>query len=69
MQWIFALLAGLEGVWVLIVNILFYVRQRKKTPLYDTHSSKNNRKWYRIDDFGRISSDMYDINRNRNDFL
>jgi hypothetical protein len=65
MQWIFALLAGLEGVWVLIVNILFYVRQRAKIQPHFAYSSKEKRKWYRIDDFGRISTDMYDSKENK----
>jgi hypothetical protein len=30
MQWIFAILIGFEGVWVLIVNILFYLNQQPK---------------------------------------
>jgi hypothetical protein len=30
MQWIFAILIGFEGVWVLIVNILFYLNQLPK---------------------------------------
>lgn len=29
-QWIFAMFIGLEGVWVLIVNVVFYVNQRAK---------------------------------------
>jgi uncharacterized membrane protein len=26
--WIFAIFIGLEGVWVLIVNVIFYVNQK-----------------------------------------
>ncbi len=60
MQWIFALLAGLEGVWVVIVNILFYVRQRPKVQPHRAYSPEEERKWYRIDDFGRVSVDTHD---------
>ena len=45
MQWIFALFTGLEGVWVLIVNILFFVRHRTNE---QSHRSKSRKKWQRI---------------------
>jgi hypothetical protein len=65
MQWIFALLAGLEGVWVLIVNILFYIRQTPKIQPHRAYSPKEKKKWYCIDDSGRISSDTYDSKENK----
>jgi hypothetical protein len=55
MQWIFALLIGLEGVWVLIVNILFYIRQRSQM----TYSLHSKRKWYRTDSLGNITAEMH----------
>lgn len=45
MQWIFALLTGLEGVWVLIVNVLFFFRHRTND---QAHRSKSRKKWQRI---------------------
>jgi len=60
MQWMFALLAGLEGVWVLIVNILFYIRQRPKIQPQWTDSPKGKIKWYRINDLRRVSVDKHD---------
>lgn len=57
MQWIFALLTGLEGVWVLIVNILFYVRQRTNKQPRWSYSFSERRKWELIDVLGRIQSE------------
>ncbi len=67
-QWIFALLAGLEGVWVLIVNILFYVRQRPKIRSHWQYSPKGKRRWYRIDDLAKVSDDTHDSQKETNNF-
>jgi hypothetical protein len=56
MQWIFALLTGLEGVWVLTVNILFYVRQRTNKQSRWLYLLSDRKRWQRIDDLGRIST-------------
>ena len=63
MQWIFALLTGLEGVWILIVNILFYVRQRTNKRLRWLRSLGDRKKWQRIDDLSKISSNIR-VNQN-----
>lgn len=39
--WIFAIFIGLEGVWVLIVNIVFYVNQREKKTNRSSIRNKN----------------------------
>ena len=39
--WIFAIFIGLEGVWVLIVNIVFYVNQRVKKTNQSSIPNKN----------------------------
>ena len=40
--WIFAMFIGLEGVWVLIVNVVFYVNQRAKKNHRQSPSNKNH---------------------------
>jgi hypothetical protein len=69
MQWIFALLSGLEGVWVLIVNILFYVRQRSKQRPRRSYSSNDKKKWHLINDSGRSSINIHDNQKETNDYF
>jgi hypothetical protein len=39
-QWIFALFIGLEGLWVLLVNIIFYYDQRIQTKARQINGNK-----------------------------
>jgi hypothetical protein len=57
MQWVFAILIGLEGVWILIVNILFYLRQQPKTQSRWAYSPKGKRRWWRVDDLGKVTAE------------
>lgn len=65
MQWIFALLTGLEGIWVLIVNIIFYVRQQSNPQSCSVYLPNGKRKWYRIDDLRRSSAHTHDKQKER----
>ena len=47
-QWIFALFIGLEGVWVLIVNILFCLRQRTNEQSHRLNSAKTKKRRQRV---------------------
>jgi formate-dependent nitrite reductase membrane component NrfD len=68
-QWTFTLLIGLEGVGILIVNILFYLRVRQKRSYLSGRMRipKKRRKWWSGSDLSRIYMDTRDDeNKNNN---
>jgi hypothetical protein len=67
MQWIFVLLIGLEGVWVLIVNVLLYFSRKDKRKHQLQNSIGQKRKWFHSDGFGRISLITNGFHDKRND--
>ena len=64
-QWIFALVIELKGVWMLIDNIYFYLRNQTRMEYYLAHSLKDRRIWYYTDEFGISSAEMDDDNLER----
>jgi hypothetical protein len=60
-QWIFAILIGLEGVWVLIVNIIFYLNQRPIRQYQASDPSPKKKDVYINDDFSpnQIATNAY----------